>query len=534
MILDPSGRGATARQLTLAGLAMITAVALVVFLLGLRYTGRFEAKTTVTAVLTSTGDGLPARADVKFRGMVVGRVEDVAVAARGESQRAVLALQPQVAQVIPANVAARVVPANIFGVTAVELVDTSPTAATLRAGAEIPEDHSAATVQLQTALDVLRTVLNNIQPEKLGRVLSTLAAALDPSARVPGSTVERLDRWVTDVRDIDGIGDLLGNLGRAASALSVSAPDLVETLSKSVTTARTLTEQRTALVQLLTTGGHAVDTVNGLFARNPDSGKFLVSGLNGLFASLAEDPQAIPYAIATLNTALQRLQGTFTFGPKKQMVWKMDVSFTPFQQYTAKDCPHYGSMAGPRCGGASVPDTAPPQDYPPQLMPHRLDAAGPAPVPATPVAPGASSVPNPPVIPGLPMLPAIPGIAVPLAPNPGVPAAGPGGPGGPAGAPGGPEAGPGGPEAGPGGPAAGPGGAANPVEPGANAGGPGADPASLGGLDPGVASIRPAGLRGADAVAALVGDNPNMAQVLLLSSVLAGGYLVPADGEGAS
>ncbi|MGW4246792.1 MlaD family protein, partial [Nocardia sp. NPDC004722] len=199
MILDPSGRGPTARQLTLAGLALIATVTLLVYLLTLRYNGRFEDKVAVTAELTSTGDGLPAHADVKFRGMVVGRVEDVTVVAKGERQRAALALKPQVAGTIPATVAARVIPNNIFGVTAVELVDTTPTGDRLRAGASIPEDTSAATVQLQTTLNVLRTVLNNIQPEKLGRVLSTLSAALDPGTRAPGSTIERLDHWITEV-----------------------------------------------------------------------------------------------------------------------------------------------------------------------------------------------------------------------------------------------------------------------------------------------------------------------------------------------
>lgn len=372
MLLDPSGRGPTARQLGLAGLAVLTIIALLIYLLSLRYTGRFEDKVPVVAVLTSTGDGLPAHADVKFRGMVVGRVDGVDIAAKGARQRARLALKPTVAETIPANVTARVIPNNIFGVTAIELVDNAPTGQTLKAGATIPEDTSAGTVQLQTTLNVLRDVLDNIQPEKLGRVLGTLSAALDPSARMPGSTVERLDTWITTVHDIPGIGDLLGNLGRAATALSQSAPDLVGMLTKSVTTARTLTEQRSNLVALLTNGGTAVDSINSLFARNPDSGKFLVSGLNGLFGSLAQDPDAIPYAISNLNTALQRLQTTFTFGPHKQMVWKMDVSFTPFQQYTAADCPHYGELAGPRCGGSTVPEAAPVQDTPPGL--RDLDA----------------------------------------------------------------------------------------------------------------------------------------------------------------
>ncbi|MGW3542274.1 MlaD family protein [Nocardia niigatensis] len=467
MILDPSGRGPTARQLTLAGLALIATVSLLLYLLAMRYNGRFEDKVAVTAELTSTGDGLPDHADVKFRGMVVGRVEDVSVVAKGERQRAALALKPQVAGTIPSNVAARVIPNNLFGVTAIELVDTTPTRDTLRAGATIPEDTSSATVQLQTTLNVLRSVLNNIQPEKLGRVLSTLSAALDPSARVSGSTVERLDHWITEVRGIEGIGDLLGNLGRAATALSESAPDLVETLAKSVTTARTLTEQRTALMELLTSGGTAVDTVNGLFARNPDSGKFLVSGLNQLFGSLAQDPQAIPTAIANLNTALQRLQSTFTFGPKQQMVWKMDVTFTPFKQYTAADCPHYGDLSGPRCGGSTVPETAPAQEFPRQLMPKRLDAAGPAPVETTqPAAPGAPAVPGLPAIPGLL---AIPGLTAPASAT-----------------------------------------ETNPAE------------------------AQPAGLRGTDAIAALVGGKPNAAQVLLLTPILAGGSLVPAETGGAS
>ncbi|MGW4246551.1 mammalian cell entry protein, partial [Nocardia sp. NPDC004722] len=44
------------------------------------------------------------------------------------------------------------------------------------------------------------------------------------------------------------------------------------------------------------------------------------------------------------------------------------------------------------------------------------------------------------------------------------------------------------------------------------------------------AAAAPAGLRGTDAIAALVGGKPNAAQVLLLTPILAGGSLVPADG----
>ncbi|MEV0763508.1 MCE family protein [Nocardia sp. NPDC050435] len=469
MLLDPSGRGPTARQLTLSGLAMLTAIGAGLSLLVLRYDGRFEDKVPVTAVLTSTGDGLPENADVKFRGMVVGRVDAVDIVAKGNRQEAAIWLKPGIAGTIPATVAARVIPNNLFGVTAIELVDTEPTTQTLRAGATIEEDTSASTVQLQTTLNVLRDVLDNIQPEKLGRVLATLAAALDPAARAPGSTIERLDTWMTEVRALPGMPRLLGDLGNAATALSQSAPELVGVLSESVTTARTLTEQRNALVAMLTNGGAAIDTVNSLFAANPDSGKFLVSGVNELFGSLAKDPAAIPFAISNLNTALQRLSGVFSFGPSRQMVWKMDVSLTPFQQYTAKDCPRYGDVAGPRCGGPTVPEVAPEQEYPRQMLPQRLESAGPAPATAPAAAPGVLGIPGAPTIPGLPTLPMIPGLPV----IPGITA-----------------------------PAA-------QTEP---------TPAPAG-------AAGPIALRGNAAVAAVVGGEPTVAQLLLLAPVLQGGYL---------
>lgn len=501
MLLDPSGRGATARQLTLAGLAMLTAFAVVLAALALRYTGYFEEKVAVSADLTSTGDGLPQRADVKFRGMVVGRVEDVEVVAKGQRQRVEIYLEPVAAQTIPANVTARVIPNNIFGVSAIELVDNGRSGAVLTEGASIAEDTSTETMQLQTTLTVLRDVLDNIQPAKLGRVLATLAAALDPAARVPGSTIERLDRWITEVRTIPGIGELLGDLGAATTALSQSAPELVGVLTESVTAAQTLTERRSNLVALLANASGAIDSVNSLFARNPNAAKDLVPGLGQLFGGLAEDPDAIPYTARNLNQSLGALASVFTWGPKKQMVWKMDVSFTPFQQYTAEDCPRYGDLTGPRCGGPSVPTEAPEQVYPEQMRPGWLDAAGPAPtvvVPGLPgtdagatipgvagipgvTAPGLPSIPGLPVIPGLPT---IPGLTAP---------------------------------------------AADVEDPAVED--PAQDPTAT--APAAATTMRPiASGRGYAAVAAVVGGRPTAAQLLLLTPVLAGGSVTMYEMDG--
>ena len=407
MIIDPSGRGPTMRQLFIAGIALILVAALALWLLMLRYTGHFESNVKVTADLTTTGDGLPSKADVKFRGALVGAVDSVTVAAEGEQQHVKINLKPDFASGIPSTVTARVVPSNIFAVTSVELLDNGPSPEHLHEGSVIHEDKSKPTIALQTTLTTLRSVLDRIDPEKLGRVLGSLADALDPSVRVPGSTIERLDRWITAVRGaIPDLGTFLGNFSSAAAGLDQSAPELVTVLGKSVTTAHTIAEKRSQLVSLLTGGAGTIDTVNNLFARNPNSGKELVNGLDQTFGALASDPAAIPASFVNLQNSLTKLNTTFHWGPGKLMSWNIDATLTPFKQYNASDCPHYGDLYGPRCG--SVPANVPAPPVPPELVPRRLDSAGPAPAPVSAPVPGVQ-------IPGLPSIPGVPGLAGPAA-----------------------------------------------------------------------------------------------------------------------
>ncbi|MEV0768714.1 MlaD family protein [Nocardia salmonicida] len=414
MYPDPSGRGWSRGRLSVAGVAMALSLSGVVALLGLRYAGHFEETVAVTALMTSTGDGLPARADVRFRGLLVGTVSAVEIAEKGLSQRVGLDLEPAAAGAIPASVTARVVPANIFGVTSVELVDNGPAATPLRAGSVVEQDTSRATVALQTTLTTLRDVLNRIQPAKLARVLATLAEALDGDTRMPGSTIERLDQWITEVRALPGIGDLLGDLGAATAAVNQSAPELADALGKSVQTAHTITVRRNQVIALLTSAGAATDATQALFARNPDAGKELVVGLDETFGALAADPSALSETVTALGDSLSRLATVFNWGPSKQMQWDVTVSFTPFRQYTAADCPRYGSQAGPRCDTGSIPDSLAPQSYPAQLIPGWLSTAGPAPIPTMPALPTLPNIPALPNIPGL-SLPGlvIPGITVP-------------------------------------------------------------------------------------------------------------------------
>ncbi|WP_068271832.1 MlaD family protein [Aldersonia kunmingensis] len=420
MIIDPSGRGPTMRQLVLAGIVFIAIGALLLTLLMMRYRGDFEEKLPVTALLTTTGDGLPADADVKYHGVLVGTVQDVEVAAQGEIQQVHINMDPKFIDGVPNTVTARVVPSNIFAVTSVEFIDNGP-ASPLQSGDEIQQDTSKQTIALQDTLTQVRNILDRIDPVKLGHVLGTLTTALEPGGRAAGSTIERLDRWLTAVdAAFPDLGADLQNIATAAAGVNESMPELIDALNSSITTANTISSQRDNLVALLASGGGAVDSINGLFAANPNAAKVLIPDLDETFGALASDPDSISQTMVNLNNSLSAMNSTFNWGPSQQMAWSMDLSFTPFKPYTRADCPRYGDMVGPSCFTAPIGQN--PGVLPSELRPRRLESAGPAPelipTPAAqaPAAPQAPVIPVP-QLPGGLQLPQLPGLQLPPIPG---------------------------------------------------------------------------------------------------------------------
>ncbi|MFF2085675.1 MlaD family protein [Nocardia sp. NPDC058176] len=399
MIIDPSGRGPTMKQLYIAGACGLVVFAVILGFLMARYQGYFVPKVNVAANLSTTGDGLPSNADVKFRGVLVGVVKDVDIVDKGAGQRVNIELKPEFAKGVPSNVTARVVPSNLFAVTSVELVFNGPYDQYLEEGSQIPEDRSEGTIALQDTLTTVRDILNEIDPVQLGRVLGTLTQALDGSGRVPGSTIVRLDHWLTTVADAGpNLGGMLDNFSASARALNQSAPELMNVLGSSVQTANTIATKRDQLIALLAGASTTTDQVNDLFATNPDVGKEVTVGMNATLGSLAADPASITKVFEVFGPSLAKLNTTFHGGPNgKQMVWNAGLTFTPYKPYTVADCPRYGDLVGPSCFTAPAEASLPP--LPENLKPRRLDSAA--------GLPPMISIPGMPDIPGLttPVLP---------------------------------------------------------------------------------------------------------------------------------
>lgn len=105
-----SGRGWSDRALLLAGVAVLAILGLVTGLLLAKSKGYLEDTVKVDAQLMNVGDGLPERADVKFRGMLVGAVTSVTPAEDGKPNIVHIDLKSEHAGGIPSTVTARVVP----------------------------------------------------------------------------------------------------------------------------------------------------------------------------------------------------------------------------------------------------------------------------------------------------------------------------------------------------------------------------------------------------------------------------------------
>ncbi len=117
---DPSGRGPSRRSLLIIGAASLAALVVMAIPLTVYARGGFDDRVRVVALTDAVGDGLAAGGDVKFRGLIVGRVESVRVT-DGSRQQITLSIDPGQAENIPDRVSAAYAPSNILGVNGIEL-----------------------------------------------------------------------------------------------------------------------------------------------------------------------------------------------------------------------------------------------------------------------------------------------------------------------------------------------------------------------------------------------------------------------------
>ncbi|MBH0779718.1 MlaD family protein [Nocardia bovistercoris] len=351
---EAEDRNLTDVGLFLRGLAVLAVVTATVAAMIARSEGAFTPTVEVTAMLVDVGDGLPKRSDVKYRGVLVGSVAEVAAATAGQPNTVRIDLVPEHAAGIPATVTARVVPSNVFAVPSVQLIDNGPGPA-LAAGASIPEDHSRASVQLQTSLTALSRIVAAVgRPgaDPTVGVLETVERATSGRGADALRAASQLDRIVRAYNDEARSGaefSLLSSLAEAVTGLQQSAPDLLAALHSAIGPMRTVAEQRSHLSELLTGGTATTGTVGTAMTNRTDTIVDLNSRLGPVLAVLAAGSDDFVQMTTSQTRVAHVFTSEFWNAENQSGTAKVIAELTPHKQYTRTDCPRYGDLAGASC-----------------------------------------------------------------------------------------------------------------------------------------------------------------------------------------
>jgi phospholipid/cholesterol/gamma-HCH transport system substrate-binding protein len=349
----------------LQGLLFVVVLLALVGLSVGRYTGAFDSGVPVTLQVDRVGNQLAERADVKVRGLDVGRVTSVTT--DGEMATVELSIDPDKVDLIPSNVSAQLIPKTLFGERYVSLVlPDGPKAQPLSAGDVIPMDRSQSARELERVLDGLLPLLTAVKPQELATTLGAMSQALEGRGENLGQTLVRLQQLTSGLRpavpdlqaDITQLADFAANVDKAA-------PDLLDALEDFTVTSRTVVEQRAQLHELLTSVTAASDDLRGFLDANGDNIISLADSARPTLATLARYSPEFPCLFNQLAGLVPRLDEAFGAGSDHPgLRATIEIVASQGAYIPNQDEPRYLDDRGPRCYPIQIPGPDQPPDGP--------------------------------------------------------------------------------------------------------------------------------------------------------------------------
>jgi virulence factor Mce-like protein len=246
-----------------------------------------QGSDTVTLDASRIGNQLIIPADVKYEGVLVGRVSSVH--SNGDDATLTLQLSKSLIHSIPSNVLARILPKTLFGEKYVDLIRPATPSGTLQAGGTIQEDRSAVAVELQDVFTKLVPVLRAANPAALSVALSNTAEALAGRGETLGHSLTLIDNYFSQLnQDMPNIQHDISGLADLASNYADAAPDLLGILKHFSVTAKTFTEKADTYAQFLAGTAGFADTGAAFFKKNGKGLKDLAKYSEGPLNVLAD------------------------------------------------------------------------------------------------------------------------------------------------------------------------------------------------------------------------------------------------------
>ncbi|WP_406829680.1 MCE family protein [Pedococcus sp. KACC 23699] len=334
------------------GVGFIAVVALLVGLSIASFQKRFTPVVTVTLLTDRIGSQLQTSSDVKLRGLIVGEVRSIRTTGDGASLQ--LALQPEMARLIPANVHARLLPKTLFGERFVDLVspDAGGSGRTIAEGDTIGQDRSSVAIELEKVFADLLPLLRAVKPERLSATLNALASALEGRGTRLGQNLVLVDSYFKEINpkmpviqaDISGLADL-------ASTYAVAAPDLVRAASTLATTNTTIVQKKDVLAGFLAGTAGFANEASGFLEANGERIIRVGQVQRPTVAVLARYSPQYPCFTQALVNWQPRIDEAF-----RDRQFHITVEVAPQRPgYTPGEEPRWGETRGPNCLGLPNP-----------------------------------------------------------------------------------------------------------------------------------------------------------------------------------
>ncbi len=224
--------------------AAVLALIIVVFSVFtyLAYSAAFTPTETVTVNSSRAGLVMDPDAKVKYRGVQIGKVEDIAYT--GDQATLTLAIDRDQMRYVPSNAPVRIGSTTVFGAKSVEfLAPEQPSRTSLRPGAVVQAE--AVQLEANTLFQTLIDVLNKINPIHLNATMSAIAEGLRGHGDDLGSTMAGLNQYLAQLNP--KLPTLESDLSQTATVANIygdAGPDLVTVINNVPTISRTIVEEQ--------------------------------------------------------------------------------------------------------------------------------------------------------------------------------------------------------------------------------------------------------------------------------------------------
>jgi phospholipid/cholesterol/gamma-HCH transport system substrate-binding protein len=319
---------------------------MVVFFVWLTYaifTKKFSNYDEVTLESSKIGLSLPARADVKIRGVLVGEVLEVVT--DGDGAKLTLGLYPDETRTIPENVTAQILPKTLFGEKYVALQVPDNPQSPIKAGATI--QRSNVSIELEEVLNDLFPLLRAVRPADLNYTLNAISTALEGRGNKLGESFETLDSYLREFNpDVPDLIDSVVKLGKVSETYNSVIPELSQILRNSVKTTNTLETKDQQVKALFTDVAGFSGTARAFLAENGDNMITLADQGQKILPMLARYSPQYKCFIEGIVGAIPRQESAFRDKTLHIIVEPIRPDRQP-RAYTASDQPEYADNRGP-------------------------------------------------------------------------------------------------------------------------------------------------------------------------------------------